>query len=468
MRKASIWSWQRCTFGAAAVVALAAWIGAAPGSARAACVGDCNADGEVTIDELIKMVNIASGTGDLSTCSVGDANGDGEVTIDEIIKAVNAALNGCPMNGVCGDGNIDAAQGETCDDGGTCIGGSNAGTHCTAESQCQGNGVCVGGAKVGTSCADTNACGALGTCVHCRPLGGDGCAANCTAEVTVPYNLIPGEPDPADPLSIKAGTSGAVVHADILTIPLAIVGTQSIIIGKPSADGSVPFVIPAASVKFPKIPVAALACACVRGVSYKTCGGTIFDANGSLSPSCTDGFNGKEDCTGKPPCTFVHGSGNSATGILGCSDAGLAGTTVSLEQDSGGSSGEAGKVSISLTGSGPKGSAILVNSTAIGTVVGSCDDAGAGFCTDSDDISVRGTPQTLPFTTGSATAVVHNANGNDGVDVGPFSATGSAADCSKLSGSPPSTSGFATVGAFPALSQPMLGDIVVTNQFFAQ
>jgi len=469
MRTVSNWSWQRCISGAAAVVALAAWMSAAPGTARAQCTGDCNGDGSVTIDELITMVNIDLGTSDLSTCTAGDANADGEITIDEIIKAVGYALDVCPTvtPGVCGDGHVDT--GEDCDDGGTCIGGANAGTHCTAESQCTGDGVCVGGAHLGTACASNDACGAGSTCVHCKPLGGDGCAANCTNETTIPYNLIPGEPDPNDPLSIKAGTSGAVVHADILTIPLAITGSQSIIVGKKGADGTVPFVIPSASVQFPEIPVASLACACVRGVAFQTCGGTIFNEDGSLSSSCTPNFNGQTTCPQDKPCTFVHGPGNSATGILGCSAAGLQGTDVDLEQDGGGSAGTPGPVVITLSGSGPMGSAILVNSTAIGTITGACSDAAANFCMDSNtDLASRGTPQTLPFSTGMATGAVHNANGNDGIDLGPFSATGSPADCSKLTQNPPSTSGFATVGAFPALAQPMLGDIVVTNQFFAQ
>jgi hypothetical protein len=60
-----------------------------------ACTGDCNGDGEVTVNELITMVNIALGTANVSTCGAGDANGDGEITINEIIIGVNNALNGC-------------------------------------------------------------------------------------------------------------------------------------------------------------------------------------------------------------------------------------------------------------------------------------------------------------------------------------------------------------------------------------
>ena len=59
------------------------------------CPGDCNGDGEVTIDELVMMVNIALGTRPLSDCAAGDSTRDGEITIDEIIRAVTRALSGC-------------------------------------------------------------------------------------------------------------------------------------------------------------------------------------------------------------------------------------------------------------------------------------------------------------------------------------------------------------------------------------
>jgi hypothetical protein len=59
------------------------------------CGGDCNGDGTVTVDELLRMVNIALSTVDVSMCTSGDANHDSEITIDEILTAVNTALNGC-------------------------------------------------------------------------------------------------------------------------------------------------------------------------------------------------------------------------------------------------------------------------------------------------------------------------------------------------------------------------------------
>jgi len=60
------------------------------------CSGDCNDDGQVTVNELIIGVNIALEAADVSSCEAFDLNHDGLVTVDEIIPAVTAALNGCP------------------------------------------------------------------------------------------------------------------------------------------------------------------------------------------------------------------------------------------------------------------------------------------------------------------------------------------------------------------------------------
>jgi len=66
----------------------------------ASCTGDCNAgsenaDGKVTVDEIITMVNIALELREVSACENGDADGSGTIEIPEIIAAVNNALNGC-------------------------------------------------------------------------------------------------------------------------------------------------------------------------------------------------------------------------------------------------------------------------------------------------------------------------------------------------------------------------------------
>lgn len=62
---------------------------------RVPCAGDCAGDDQVTVDELVTMVNIALGNGEISDCETGDLNQDGQITVDEILTAVNNALNGC-------------------------------------------------------------------------------------------------------------------------------------------------------------------------------------------------------------------------------------------------------------------------------------------------------------------------------------------------------------------------------------
>jgi hypothetical protein len=54
--------------------------------------GDCNGDGLVTIDEVVRAVNIAVGVLPLTQCPAADADGDGRVNIADLIKAVNAVL----------------------------------------------------------------------------------------------------------------------------------------------------------------------------------------------------------------------------------------------------------------------------------------------------------------------------------------------------------------------------------------
>ena len=59
------------------------------------CVGDCNGSGQVTVDEILTMVNIALDFTPITACEAGDVNHDGKITVDEILVAVNNALNTC-------------------------------------------------------------------------------------------------------------------------------------------------------------------------------------------------------------------------------------------------------------------------------------------------------------------------------------------------------------------------------------
>ncbi len=82
LRLVAVWWWCVAAVGASAL-------------ATADCAGDCNGDGVVTVDEIVRGVNLVLGTFGLAECPIFDANGDGEVTVEEIVAAVNALLNGC-------------------------------------------------------------------------------------------------------------------------------------------------------------------------------------------------------------------------------------------------------------------------------------------------------------------------------------------------------------------------------------
>lgn len=61
--------------------------------------GDCDGNGVVSVEELVRAVGVALGTVDLSTCRAADRNGDGRVRVDELIRAVAAALDAGPVAG---------------------------------------------------------------------------------------------------------------------------------------------------------------------------------------------------------------------------------------------------------------------------------------------------------------------------------------------------------------------------------
>jgi Ca2+-binding EF-hand superfamily protein len=59
------------------------------------CAGDCNGDGQVTIDELVRGVSIALDEAPVSACPSLDVDGNGVVEINELVRAVENALDGC-------------------------------------------------------------------------------------------------------------------------------------------------------------------------------------------------------------------------------------------------------------------------------------------------------------------------------------------------------------------------------------
>jgi hypothetical protein len=428
---------------------------AMPERASAQCVGDCDGMGSVTVDEIVTMVNIALGTGNIDACNAGDSDGSGTITVDEIISATNNALNGCPMVAVCGNGI--AGPGEDCDDGGICIGGANAGTACSGEEDCQGNGICEGGIRVGTMCASDDDCPSS-RCIHCKPFGGDGCAANCTTEKTIAFDLVPGVTDGFD---IALGTSGVVVFSAFLTIPLELQGSLTLTVGE-ERDGQIPAVVKTVDVHFPAIPVVSFACACVKGAIPKTCGGVGFLEDGTtLSPDCTDD---EEECMrrGLPPCTVIHGDGNTASGTIGCESLEGVDLTATLAD---------GDLSVTLGGNGGPGSALIFTSIDIGIVVGPCSGSGADygpdgmFCTDDDPPNELSATGTGPTTTGEACGEIVSETD----PLGPVCRSGIPMSCAAIGGDPGSLSGSCLTFALPVAGLPdPVGDIVATLSLCAQ
>jgi hypothetical protein len=71
-------------------------VGSAP-----SCPGDCNGNGSVDVAELVAGVNALLGRSGVFACPILDRNADGQITIDELVVAVDNAVEGC--FGVCAD-----------------------------------------------------------------------------------------------------------------------------------------------------------------------------------------------------------------------------------------------------------------------------------------------------------------------------------------------------------------------------
>ena len=62
---------------------------------RLPCAGDCNADGMVSVDELVTLAAVALGDAPLATCERGDVDHNGKISVEEVVVAVNKLLHGC-------------------------------------------------------------------------------------------------------------------------------------------------------------------------------------------------------------------------------------------------------------------------------------------------------------------------------------------------------------------------------------
>lgn len=363
---------------------------------------------------------------------------------------------------ICGNGIVEGD--EECDDGGICLGTSKAGQSCASDDDCYGvtdeySGVCQGGEKAYTLCHSNEDCPG-GTCLACWTFGGDGCAANCTTETIVDYQLVPGVVRPDQ--TCEPGTSCAVVWGDPLVIGLRLRGSQQLKIGKERA-GQVPVVVPVASVQFDQIPISTLACACIRAAEYKTCGGGIFLPDGTFAESCTSGFaSWPQPCPANRPCTSAFGPGNAASGVMGCES--LDNLNVDTTQNSCPEAGEpGGPVQLTLSGIGGPGSMLVASAMSIGISIGACQPT---FCTDLDPLISRGVPYPFLLTTGQACATVLCKNDDPGYPATPRCVLGQTVSCANLIAG--NITGLTLGGAFTALGQLTLGDIEVTTTFVAQ
>jgi hypothetical protein len=66
-----------------------------PTGTTSACVGDCNDSNNVSIDELVRGVNISLGLQSLSSCEAFDCQHNGMVGVNCLIQGVNNSLDGC-------------------------------------------------------------------------------------------------------------------------------------------------------------------------------------------------------------------------------------------------------------------------------------------------------------------------------------------------------------------------------------
>jgi pimeloyl-ACP methyl ester carboxylesterase len=77
--------------------------------AALACPGDCDGDGAVTVDELIRGVALALGE-ETGRCSTFDGNGDEAVTIDEVMAGIATSLSSCPAPPAIAFATVDIAS----------------------------------------------------------------------------------------------------------------------------------------------------------------------------------------------------------------------------------------------------------------------------------------------------------------------------------------------------------------------
>ncbi|GIW42786.1 MAG: hypothetical protein KatS3mg077_0068 [Candidatus Binatia bacterium] len=367
------------------------WYAASSPAQLPPCPGDCSHDNTVTVDEVVLLVRTLLGELTIDSCSSSDSDGNGRITVDEIVRAVQSLLAGCPYR--CGNGIRE--NDEECDNGGLCLGTSQAGRTCLSDLDCFGpgdewKGVCLGGSKPYSACNHHSDCPG-GRCTACWTFGGDGCAANCTVETSLTVELAP-PPTPSDrPLLPGRGSFiENLLQGEAVPIPLE--GPVEILLGSERLTRR-SLVVPASSGRFQPVPIATLACACPRLAEYKTCGGAIFAPDGSYAEICSEGFAvSPATCPSSRPCASVFGPGNAAAGTIGCNGLDPASYEQRLLDP-------AGPVERVFFGFGDAGTTLLPLAGAVGVASGSCSE---NVCSAVGPPSLRGIPTVIVLTTAQA------------------------------------------------------------------
>ena len=419
------------------------------------CVGDCNGDLAVAINELILCVNIVLGNADVDACPACDSNMDGIVGIADLVAAVGNSLGSCDVGGdlICGDSVVD--EGEDCDDG--------------------------------------------------NNFGGDGCAANCMNETRRLAVFAAGTASTVQTASfpVQVNLSGSQVFTTGSARDETVTGPGGQVITRP---GEIPVVVRVEDVVFDPASVIGITCACIRVLEVPEFGQGIAatgvigcGANGLTDvnvrvvqdhnttpgdpgnsgpalglpddPECDDTFTLPDGIT--LPTACVEGSGEH------CSEANFPHDGVCNSP----------RVVEFSGGMAPRGSGLMTYQLAIGLLqdAGQCrqdppncaiPDYGPDCMACTDDDLDLGVPLILPATTGFAEAVMFDANNTPGAAIaetppdGPsfcltgdciVSASGSPLDCDALAADPTGgLPGSALAIIFPAIDSRQIGDNVTS------
>lgn len=399
----------------------------------AQCRSDCDLDNGVEMADLVTVVDMILEVVPNSACPLGaDENDDGELSVGDVVAAIHVAHTGncAGCLAQCGDGLLSCD--EVCDGGGTCVGGAKSGTACTSDAACDITepGRCTGGLLAFHQCMSDDDCGG-GACQRCVVHGGQTvpggtCAADCTLETTIPLTWEPGVVDGVQ-LSSGSGITTTTYGVDIGPVVVPLRGSTVLRTGAVATGGLRPTTVRAADVLFLEVPVSTLACACIRAIAAKTCGGVLRLLDGSAANDCTPGYtDGDSACGGnQPPCTYVHGEGNAGSGFIGCDGLAPLDVDISLQLPN-------LEASVFLGGEGGLGSSLLLQHLAIAVKQGSCTD----FCSETDPQAQRGTVRPQFFTTGTASAEIIDAEGVPQPQLGSVTVQGQALSCSALVESP--------------------------------